>query len=86
MSDRSSLPRRTPLAGHWTGKVATSRWCRRCERLHTTRRHARGEEVCPKLTMEELHARANERGATPLPPFVKLKTLGPKDPFTGRPK
>jgi hypothetical protein len=47
MSEFATQPRKTPLAGHWTGKVATSRWCRACERLHRTRRHADGEEPCP---------------------------------------
>lgn len=75
----SSSPRKTPLAGHWTGKVATSRWCRRCERLHTTRRHAKGEEVCPNLP-EEVGAR------TSAPAFLRLKHRGPTDPFTGKPK
>ena len=84
MTDRGSQPRRTPLAGHWTGKVATSRWCHRCERLHRTRRHSKGEEACPKLTMDEFQARANERGTTPLQPYVH-KGLGPKrvKPFAG---
>ena len=107
MAERLSCrPRTTPLAGHWTGKVATSKWCARCETLHRTRRHGLGEEPCPLApcwgcehprrehgedgtgACRRLHGGCRcarfvtlEAGVTPLPPFVKLGSLGPKSKF-----
>lgn len=58
MSEWSSRPRVTPMAGH---RKATHRWCQACERLHRTHRHAQGEEVC--LAVETERLRRHEKNA-----------------------
>lgn len=45
MSEWSSRPRQTPMAGH---RKATHRWCESCQQLHRTHRHALGPEPCPQ--------------------------------------
>lgn len=44
MSDWSSRPRMTPMAGR---RKPTYSWCQWCETLHRTHRHVHGAETCP---------------------------------------
>jgi len=78
VSEWTSRPRTTPMAGR---RKATLRYCEPCQAFHRTHRHALGEEVCAAVEADRAARRAlREAGPhvrAPKAPRARVTLRGP---------